>query len=196
MKAVYQTNDGAVFESFETASRHEFEVDHPHIRDCKFYDINNRELSTDGDDIYDDTLYCRTMRIDIPNEEALADLIELAKYNAWECIEDSIDSVGKWFYQYSSGANKGYYRKTEQKQHEPKDAYSLDSAITAFTNILRDPNYTTGRELTRQTIDWLKELKEYRALGTIYKVKLLKHNSTILMDKMGDDAEVGMGNWA
>lgn len=192
MKAVYQTNDGAVFESFETASQHEFEVEHPHMRDCKFYDINGKELSTEGDDIYDDTLYCRTMRIDIPSEEALADLIELAKYNSWGCIEDSIDSVGKWFYQYSSGANKGYYRKAEQAPHEQKrkDTYSLDSAITAFTNILRDPDYTTGRELTHQTIDWLKELKEYRALGTIYKVK------SLLNEKIEDDAEVGMGNMA
>lgn len=149
MKTVYQTNDGAVFENFETAYRHEFEVEHPHLRECKFLNLNNRELSTKGSDIFSDTWYGYVFSIEVPSEEALTDLIELAKYNSWRSIESDINDTGRWhFYE-------GHYHKVDAKN------YTLDNAI-ALINAQKAQDCMKDKELYNQLSNWLIELKKLR----------------------------------
>ena len=98
MKVIYIADDGKEFDDEFNCREYEWKLNHPHLKDVCFYDVNNEILS----DITSEETYNITERIVVPNEKALKDLHELTYYAGFCCYE-SINDCGEWVFNMEKG---------------------------------------------------------------------------------------------
>lgn len=91
MKIIYITDDGIQFDNKQDCLDHEWELEHPHLKDVQIFDKNNNKL----ENVFAENTYHNSETIVIPNNEALKDFQAFVEYTG-HCAYENINQVGKW----------------------------------------------------------------------------------------------------
>lgn len=95
MKVIYIADDGKEFDNEDDCEIYEWKLKHMHLNEICFYDKDGNKLY----DAYSEDTYNNAERIVVPNENAVKELQEFARYTGYCCYED-ITECGEWYFNY------------------------------------------------------------------------------------------------
>ena len=93
MRILYIADDGKEFDNEFECEHYEWLQNHPHLKQIKCYDKNDKQLK----DIMSDNTYYFTKKIVVPTDECVKDLADLAEYTGY-CDYTTITKAGIWNY--------------------------------------------------------------------------------------------------
>lgn len=91
MRVIYIADDGTQFDNEFECELHEWKFYHPHAQEVRIFDAEGNELK----DVLEEETYHNSVKIVVPNEEALKDFQAFADYSGY-CAYSDIDQVGTW----------------------------------------------------------------------------------------------------
>lgn len=95
MKVIYIADDGKEFDNEYDCENYEWELNHTHLNEIRFYDKDGNKLN----DAYSEDTYINAEIIVVSNENAIKELQEFAIYTGYCCYED-ITECGEWHFDY------------------------------------------------------------------------------------------------
>lgn len=95
MKVIYIADDGKEFNNAYDCESYEWKLGHTHLNEICFYDKDGNKL----DDAYSENTYNNVEIIVVPNEDAVKELQELARYTGY-CYYEDIVECGEWQFNY------------------------------------------------------------------------------------------------
>ena len=101
MRVVYIADDGKEFDNEFDCEDYEWKLKHHHLNDVRFYDKDDMRLR----DIFSEDTYENVVKIIVPNDYAVIDMKELARYTGY-CYYSHITEAGTWTFELNGADGK------------------------------------------------------------------------------------------
>lgn len=103
MRAIYISDDNKLFDDEIECQRHEWILNHPHLKDIECYDDKGNLFT--GTDLINDDAYNYCVKIIVPTEDCVKELHDVVEYTGF-IYWNYITEPGTWVYKEEKNKDK------------------------------------------------------------------------------------------